>query len=127
MLDDIIAILILTQLCTLLNQLLQQESSVSQRCKHGDLFSGQAILKDTLNDTTTISMLSHLKDAALEGSDEKGRKCSGDTFNTLLDDMIAILISHKLKNMSIQFMHHSTLISAGRNSRAFWTTRHPYI
>lgn len=72
------------------------------------------MLKDTLDDTTAVGMLGHLKDASLEGGDEEGSKGSGDTLDALLDDVIAILVSHQLKDMAIQFLHYSTLIVGGK-------------
>lgn len=68
------------------------------------------VLQHPLNDTASIRMCSETVDLALESIDDELDVLRRDSFDSFLDNMVAILVSHTLKNMMFKFFNHGCLL-----------------
>ena len=94
MLNHVVAILVLNQSLDVCVQLLQD----------GVGLLGVAVLQDTLDYSAPIRMCGEIEHLALECIDNELKTTGLNSFNTLLDDVITILVLDTLQHITIEFL-----------------------
>lgn len=69
-----------------------------------------AMLKHSLNDTTAVRMRCKSVDLTIERVDDKLNIFRWNSFNSLLNDVVAILVFYAFQNMPVKFLYQSSLL-----------------
>lgn len=69
-----------------------------------------AVLQHSLDDTAAIGVCSEAVNLAPEGVDDELDILRGHTLDSLLNDMVAILVSHALEDVVLQLLDHGGLL-----------------
>lgn len=100
MLDHVVAKLVRNELRCACMELLEDGPSVSLL----------AVLKHPLDDPAPVRVGGKFVDLPLEGVDDELHMLGRDPFDSLLDDMIAVLVTHTAQHGWLQLLDHRCLL-----------------